>query len=147
MGKSEKVNRSEPASVVLVNEHVKQLFETTSWYHFLSKFSGENIVVAQAFAESFDGKTVTVGSRTFKMTKLIIARATQLSIDGEMWFKGKPLFSEDLTSYIKSEFVEVNWGSTIPLFYFKDEWKEVITTVQCYITCEGWFSTIHQYQM
>ena len=64
-----------------------------------------------------------------------------------MWFKGKPLFSKDLTSYLKSELVEVNGGPTVPLFYFKDEWQEVITTVQHYITCEGWFSTVHQYQM
>lgn len=45
MGKSGKVNKSEPASIALVNEHVKQLFKTAGWYHFLSKFSGENIVV------------------------------------------------------------------------------------------------------
>jgi predicted glycosyltransferase len=83
MGKSGKVNRLEPANLVLVNERVKQLFKTAGWHRFLSKFSGENISVAQAFAQSFDGKMVTVGSRTFEMTKLIIARATQLSIDGE----------------------------------------------------------------
>ena len=81
------------------------------------------------------------------MTELVIARATQLSIDGETWFKGKPLFVEDLTSYLKSEFLDVNWGPTVPLFYFKDEWQDVITIVQHYITCEGWFSTVHQYQM
>ena len=147
MGKSGKVNRSELANLVLVDEHVKQLFKTTDCHCFLSKFSRENITVAQAFVKSFDGKTVTVGSRTFEMTKLVIARATQLSLDGEMWFKGKALFSKDLTSYVKSEFVDVNWGPNVPLFYFKDEWKEVITTVQHYITCEGWFSTVHQYQL
>ena len=108
MGKSGKVNRSEPTSVALVNEHVKQLFKIASWYGFLSKFSSENIVVAQAFAQSFDGKMVTVGSRTFEMTELVIARATQLSIDGETWFKGKPWFVKDLTSYLKSEFLDVN---------------------------------------
>ena len=108
MGKSGKVNRLEPASVVLVNERVKQLFKNASWHRFLSKFSSENIIVAQAFTQSFNGKMVTMGRKTFKMTKLVIARATQLSIDGEMWFKGTPLFFKDLTSYLKSEFVEVN---------------------------------------
>lgn len=147
MGKSGKVNRSKPANVVLVNERVKQLFKTVGWHRFLSNFFGEKIAVAQAFVQSFDGKTVTVGSRTFEMTELVIARATQLSIDDETWFKGKPLFFEDLTSYLKSEFLDVNWGPTIPLFYFKDEWQDVITTVQRYITCEGRFSTVHQYQM
>ena len=147
MGKSGKVNRSEPANLVLVNQRVKQLFKTIGWYYFLSKFSSENITMAQAFAQSFDGKTVTVGSRTFEMTKLVIAQATQLSIDGEMWFQGKPLSIKDLTSYLKSEFLDVNWGPTISLFCFKDEWQNVITTVQHYITCEGQFSTVHQYHM
>jgi len=147
MGKSGKVNMSEPANLVLVDERVKQLFKAAGWHRFLSKFFGENIVVAQAFAQSLDGKTVTVGSRTFEMTKLVIARATQLSIDGETWFKAKPLFLEDLTSYLKSEVLYVNWGPTVPLFYFKDEWQDIITTVQLYITCEGWFSIVHQYQM
>ena len=101
--------------------------------------------MAQAFAQSFDGKMVTVGSRTFEMTELVITRATQLSIDGETWFKGKPLSIEDLTSYLKSEFLDVNWDPTVPLFYFKDEWQDVITTVQHFISYEGWFSIVHQY--
>ena len=31
--------------------------------------------------------------------------------------------------------------------YFRPEWQDVIITMQCYITCEGRVSTVHQYQM
>ena len=85
------------------------------------KFSGENVAVAQAFVESYNGEKVKLGSLTFKISETIIARATQLSSIGESWYKIKTLFREDFNAYLKPEHENVDWTPTFHISYFKPE--------------------------
>ena len=143
MGKIGKENPSEPTNTRFVDHCAKAQFQAAGWYRFLKKFSGENVAVAQAFAESFNGEHVKLGSWTFEISKTIIARATQLSATGESWYKRKTLFREDLNPYLKPEHENIDWTPTVHISYFKPERQGVITTVQRYITRESRLSIVH----
>ena len=146
MGKGGNVNRSEPENNRFFDARTKPQFKSVRWYNFLQKNSGENVALAQAFSESFDGEKVKLGSKNFKIFEAITACATQTFATGERWFKKKTLPIE-VSLYLKPEHVNVKWNLTAHISCFKAEWKHVITTVQCYITCEGRFSFVHHYQM
>jgi hypothetical protein len=49
------------------------------WDIFIRKFEGYNLVVAQAFAQTFDGFRAKVGNLQLEVTEDSIARATGLS--------------------------------------------------------------------
>ena len=68
MGKSGIVNRVEPSSLDQIDASAKELLQRSGFYQFLQKFSGENYGVAMAFAQSFNGQQVSVGSLKFKIT-------------------------------------------------------------------------------
>ena len=87
MGKSGIVNRVEPSSVDQSNEVVRQILQGSEFFNFLKKFSGENYGVSMAFAQSFDGQQVRVGSLKFKITEAFISEVTDLPMAGERWFK------------------------------------------------------------
>ena len=106
-----------------------------------------NIAVVQAFVESFNGEQFKLGSRTFKITETIIARAIRLSATSESSYKIKTLLKADLNPYLKPDHENIDWTPTVHISYFRPEWQGVITTVQHYITCEGRLSTGHQYQI
>ena len=147
MGHSGKVNRLEPSDNQYVDQNAKKQFQAVGWYPFLRTFFGENFGVSKAFVESFDGAQVKIGSCTFAITEDVIAKATQLLAIGESQFKGKSLFVDDVSNFLKPEHSNVDWSATIPISWFKLEWQGVINTLQHYITCEGRFSTVHMYLM
>jgi len=57
------------------------------WDIFLMKFEGYNLVVAQAFAQTFDGFRAKVGDVQLEVTKYFMAQAIGLPQEGEKWFK------------------------------------------------------------
>ena len=73
MGKSGIVNRVEPSTVDQSNEVVQQILQGSEFFNFLKKFSGENYGVSMAFAQSFDGQQVRVGSLKFKIIEAFIS--------------------------------------------------------------------------
>ena len=76
MGKGGNFNRSKPENTILIDARAKPQFKSVDCYKFLQKFSGENVALAQAFSESFNGEKVKLGSKKFNIFEEIIARAT-----------------------------------------------------------------------
>ena len=54
-----------------------------------------------AFAQSFNGQQVSVGSLKFKVTKAFISKATGLPMVGERWYKKKTVRIGDFTTFLK----------------------------------------------
>ena len=73
MGKSGIINRIELSTMNQGNEVVQQILQGSGFYNFLQKFSGENYGVFMAFAQSFDGQQVCVGSLKFKVIEAFIS--------------------------------------------------------------------------
>lgn len=54
-----------------------------------------------AFAQSFDGKQVRIGSFTFKITESFIAKAMGLPMIGENWYKNKAMRIGEFSALLK----------------------------------------------
>ena len=103
MGTGGRSHWSELVDTELVDKYGKKLFQQTSWYCFLSIFSGENYGVARKFAEAYDYRRVTIGSLDFIVDKELISEATGLPQIGELWFKGKMVLAMDFNIFLKEE--------------------------------------------
>ena len=114
MGKSGIVNRVEPSSLEQIDTSAKELLQKLGFYQFLQKFSGENYGVALAFAQSFDGKQVSLGSFKFKITESFIAKDTGLPMTREKWYKKKTMRIGDFSAFLKPRFPMVDWRCGIP---------------------------------
>ena len=108
MGKSGIINRIKPSIVDQGNEVVHQILQGSGFYDFLQKFSGENYGVSMAFAKSFDGQQVYVGSLKSKVTKSFISEATGLPMEGEKWYKKKTMRIGDFTTFLKPRYSMVD---------------------------------------
>ena len=122
MGKSGTVNRVEPSTVDQSNEAVRQILQGSKFFNFLKKFSGENYGVSTAFAQSFDGQQVRVGSLKFKITEAFIFEATGLPTTGEKWFKRKTVRIGDFTKFLKPQYSMVDWKCGIQASWLKEDW-------------------------
>ena len=107
-GKNGTVKIIEPFIVDQGNEVVQQILQGTKFLNFLKKFSGENYGVSMAFAQSFDGQQVRVGSLKFKITEAFISEATGLPMAGEKWFKRKTVRIGDFTKFLKPQYSMVD---------------------------------------
>lgn len=62
MGKGGGLNILEPKNYQYYQENAKIWFQLAVWFNLIKKFSGENYEVSRAFAQTFDGKKVQIGS-------------------------------------------------------------------------------------
>ena len=79
----------------------KQLFKKAGWYHFLSKFSGENYDVARRFVETYKGDRFVIGSLDFTVDRDFIYGAIGLPQIGKNWFKGKIVLAMECNVFLK----------------------------------------------
>ena len=105
MGKSGILNSVEPSSLDHIDASSKEQLQKSEFYQFLQKFSGENYGVALAFAQSFDGKQVSLGYFKFKIIESFIAEATGLPMSGDKWYKEKTMRIGDFSAFLKPQFV------------------------------------------
>ena len=82
-----------PADTELVDIVGKKLLKQDGCYRFLSKFSGENYGVVRKFAETYDGRRVTIGILDFIVDREFIFEETGLHQIGKLWFKGKTVLT------------------------------------------------------
>ena len=120
MGIGGNVNHFEPANTRFVDICAKAESKAANWYQFLRKFSGDNVVIAKAFVDIFDGEKVRIGSQNFKIIEIIIAGATRTFAIGESWhMNNKTLLKADANVYLKPEHEHIGWTLTIHISYFK----------------------------
>ena len=80
------------------------------------------------------------------MTKELIAKATGIASDGELWFKKMPL-TFNPKYFLLPEGEALDRGKGVKLDKFKPEWRKVIRILQSYLTCEGIFSLVFKYHV
>ena len=76
-----------------------------------------------AFAQSFDGQQVSVGSLKFKVTKAFVSKATGLPMARERWCKKKTMRIGDFTAFLKPQYSMVDWRCGIPASWLKEDWQ------------------------
>ena len=140
-----RTHHSEPLSMQCIDKQTKQLFQGAGWYQFLSKFTDENYRVARQFTESYDGRSVVIGSISFVAYNAFISQVTGLPQIGEPWFKGKTLVVMDCNSFLKNEYKDPDWKDRIPTKWLKDEWHGAVEVIQKFITCDFHFTRVTIY--
>lgn len=83
------VVRHEPVGIEFFYAYPKskKRFGKVGWILFLQKFQGYDNEVTKVFARSFDGVKAQIGDAQLILTYYFITEATELSRDGENWFK------------------------------------------------------------
>ena len=79
----------------------------------------------------------------FKLTVELVAEATGVRNEGEMWFKKIP-FTFNAQRYLLPG-ITPDWSKGVLIQNFKDEWVEPIKVLQSYITCEGRYAYVFKY--
>ena len=78
--------------------------------------------MAMAFAQTFNGQQVSVGSLKFKITEAFILEATGLPMVGEKWYKKKTMRIGDFTAFLKPQYSMVDWRCGIPSSWLREDW-------------------------
>ena len=145
MGKSGKINRAEPTDVGWIEKlpGCVELFQQAGWLEFFKRINGYNAEVSCKFAQCLKDDMVTFDTLKFRLTVELIAEATGVSNEGELWFKKLP-FTFDPQRYLLPN-VTPDWNKGILIQNFRKEWVEPIRILQSYITCEGRYAYVFKY--
>jgi len=108
---------------------------------------GHHVGVAEAFAKSYDGRNVVVGSLKFIADEGTIATTRGIPRSGETWFKTTLTKNLEFRSYLKEEFQGIVWKKSIHVSYLKEEWKILFKSIQLYITSEGRYDKLMLYHI
>ena len=127
MKKIGNTNRFEPTDTSWEKDFPEcaALFKRAWWFSLFERIIDFNLEVSYRFAQGFIKDTVTFDTLKFELTEELIAKATGVSRDGELWFKNIP-FSFNPNDFLLPEIEALDWGKGIHLSKFKPERKEAI---------------------
>ena len=83
-----------------VASECREIVSRYGWLEFLQKFSGFNMVVSKAFADSFDGVHAQVGDIEIKLSENFISQSICLPQTGEKWYKGKHIKNDHWKGFL-----------------------------------------------
>ena len=148
MKKSGKTNRCEPTDTSWESEfpNCAALFKRAGWFTFFERITGFNTEASYRFAQGFNNDTVTFDTLKFELIEELIARATSIARDGELWFKKIP-FTFNPKYFLVTKVEGLDRGKGVQLDKFKPEWREFIRILQSHITCEGRFGLVFKYHV
>ena len=92
------------------------------------------------------GTQVDFSSPSFEVLKASFVDATRLSTEGDQWFKKIP-FGVDLYMFLFPRHEPLDWSKGICQNSLKEEWREVLSIIQRYVTYEGRFTTLYRYHL
>ena len=86
---------------------------------------------------------VVFDTLNFKLTVDLVAEATGIRNEGEMWFKKLP-FTFNAQRYLIPG-ITPDWSKGILIQNFRNEWVEPVRVLQSYITCEERYAYVFKY--
>ena len=92
MKRSGNTNRAEPTELSWIDKFPRcaELFENARWLKFFKKIDGYNAEVSHMFAQCYNQDIVSFDTLNFKLTTDLVAEATWVKNEGELWFKKVP---------------------------------------------------------
>ena len=145
MGKSGKTNRAEPTDMKWIDQFpgCAELFQKAGWLDFFKKINSYNTEVSYKFSQCYNPNMVVFDILKFKLTEELVAEATGVRNEGEMWFKKFP-FTFNAQRYLLPG-ITPDWSKGILIQNFREEWVDPIKVLQSYITCEGRYAYVFKY--
>ena len=89
MGKIGKTNRAEPTDLKWIDQFpgCAELFQKAGWLYFFKKIDSYNTEVSYKFSQFYNQNMVVFDILKFKLTVELVAKATGVRNEGEIWFK------------------------------------------------------------
>ena len=145
MGESGKFYRVEPTNARWMEKLpvCVQIFQQAGWLEFFRRIDGYNAEAYYRFAQCYKHDMVVFDTLKFRLTVDLVAEATGINNEGEMWFKKLP-FTFDAQRYLLPN-ITPDWSKGILIQNFRSEWVEPIRILQSYITCEGRYAYVFKY--
>ena len=145
MGKSVKTNRAEPTELGWIDKFLgcAELFQNVGWLDFFKNIDSYNTEVSYKFSQCYNQDMVVFDILKFKLTVELVAEATGVRNEGEMWFKKLP-FTFNAQRYLLPG-ITPDWSKGILIQNFREEWVDPIKVLQSYITCEGRYAYAFKY--
>jgi hypothetical protein len=143
-------NRHEPETYADLEalpeyETTRDIFQKAGWEPFLKKFDGYNDSIMLQFALNFQGGFAKVGELEFEVTEQFILEAIQLPTTGQRWTKGQPVDKKLCTQLLKPQYRETQWSEGTSRSWLEPQWAQLLTILQCYLTCEGRYTIVFPY--
>ena len=88
MKKSGKTNRVQPMDIGWVEElpDCANMFQRDGWFKYFEKINGFHPEVSYGFSQGLDKDMVLFNTLKIKLTRELIAEATNIVDEGEFWF-------------------------------------------------------------
>jgi hypothetical protein len=99
-----------------------ELFKSVGCYRFFQNLQGYHQGVTEAFAKGFDGFKIQLGPVLMKIDEASIETTTEMSGEGEKWFKTTSVKEIDFRPFLKKEHQSMKWKQEIPRSYLEDKW-------------------------
>ena len=92
MKKRGKTNRAEPTELNWIDKFpgCAELFENGGWLNLFKRIDGYNTEVSHKLAQCYKKYIVSFDTLKFKLTVDLVAEATGVKNEGELWFKKVP---------------------------------------------------------
>ena len=115
MKKSGKTNRAEPTNLSWIENFPEcaELFSNAGWLTFFKKIDGYHAEVSHKFAQCYDKDTMSFDTLQFKLNKDLVAEATCIKNEGDLWFKKVP-FTFNAQKYLLPGVI-ADWGKGVPI--------------------------------
>jgi len=139
MAKTNLPLRTELDGVWYLESHpqVAEFFKSANIFDYCERLTSFNQPLAEAFAQSYNGRTVKFGREEFHVDEAAISECTSLPRTGQSWFKTTKASDIEFRSYLLPAHKEIIWRKDIPITFLEPQWQALLKAIFVYITCEG----------
>ena len=124
---------------------VAEFFKSANVFDYCERLTSFNQPLAEAFAQSYNGRTVKFGREEFHVDEAAISECTSLPRTGQCWFKTTKASDIEFRSYLLPAHKEIIWRKDIPITFLEPQWQALLKAIFVYITCEGRYHRVLHY--
>ena len=88
------------------------MFQRDGWFNYFERINSFNPEASYRFVQGFDKDTISFNTLKFELIEELIAEATGIESDGELWFKKIP-FTFNPKYFLLSKFKSLRIGGTV----------------------------------
>jgi hypothetical protein len=103
--------------------------------------------LTKEFSLNFNGLQKKIVEVIFPVSEETIAFTTNITTQGEKWFKGILLDPVFYIDFLNPKYRKHNFGATISREYILEPYEKLLRVIQIYFTCEGRFERVYQYHV
>jgi hypothetical protein len=124
---------------------VADFFKLVGMFSYCEKLEDFHQQLSEAFALSYDGRTIVIVKEEFMVDEVAITEITGLPRTGECWFNTTIPTNIEFKSYLQPQHKNLIWKKDIPMSFLEPKWQALLKAIFVYITCEGRYNRVMSY--